>query len=99
MAAYLVADIVITNPEEFQKYGDKVVATIRQYGGRYLVRGGQTEILEGTSKAKRVTILEFPSVEQLKKWYNSPEYQAIIGFRARATISNLLIVHGGISIA
>jgi uncharacterized protein (DUF1330 family) len=80
MAAYLVADLDITNSDEFQKYVEKVVATVKQYGGRYLIRGGDVQVLEGASKTKRLTILEFPSAEQLKKWYDSPEYQAIIGF-------------------
>jgi uncharacterized protein (DUF1330 family) len=96
MAAYLVADLEINNPDEFQKYSEKVVATVRQYGGKYLIRGGDVQVLEGASKAKRLTILEFPTVEQLKKWYSSPGYQAIIGFRHRAAASNLLIVHGGV---
>ncbi len=96
MAVYLIADLEITNPDEFQKYGEKVVTTVKQYGGRYLIRGGDVQVLEGASKAKRLTILEFPSVEQLKKWYYAPEYQAIIGFRHRAAVSNLLIVHGGV---
>jgi uncharacterized protein (DUF1330 family) len=96
MATYLIADLEISNPDEFKKYSEKVVATVKQYGGKYLVRGGDVQILEGASKAKRITILEFPTVEQLKKWYFSPEYQAIIGFRHRAALSNLLIVHGGV---
>lgn len=96
MAAYLVADVEVRNPDEFRKYSDRVVATVKQYGGRYLIRGGETEVLEGTSKARRITILEFPSVEQLKRWYNSPEYQAIVGFRARSTMSTLLVVSGGV---
>ena len=95
MAAYLVADLEITNPDEFQKYGEKVTATIKQYGGTYLIRGGQPDVLEGTWRARRVTILEFPSVEQLKAWYTSPEYQAIIGFRHRGAKCDLVMVHGG----
>jgi uncharacterized protein (DUF1330 family) len=98
VAAYLVADVEVTNPDEFQKYSDRVVATVKQYGGRYLIRGGQTEVLEGASKARRITILEFPSVDQLKRWYHSPEYQAIVGFRARSTISTLLCVSGGVAV-
>lgn len=98
MAVYLIADLEIANPDEFQKYGEKVVMTVKQYGGRYLIRGGDVQVLEGVSKAKRITILEFPSVEQLQKWYNSPEYQAIMGFRHRAAVGTLLIVHRGVSV-
>lgn len=98
MAAYLVADLEITNPNEFQKYGEKVVAIVKQYGGRYLIRGGDVQVLEGVSKSKRLTILEFPNVEQLKKWYTSPEYQAIIGFRQRAAAGSLLIVSNGAAV-
>jgi uncharacterized protein (DUF1330 family) len=98
MAAYLVADLEITDPNEFQKYGEKVVATVKEYGGRYLIRGGDVQVLEGISNSKRLTIIEFPNVEQLKKWHTSPEYQAIIGFRQRAATGTLLIVHGGVTV-
>lgn len=98
MAVYVVADLNITNPEEFQKYGQRVVDIVRQYGGRYLIRGGDSEILEGNWRPKRLTILEFPTAEHVKKWYESPEYQAIIGFRHRSATGHLTIVSGGVKV-
>ncbi len=94
MAGYFVADIEVTDPDEWQKYRQQVGATITKYGGKFLVRGGQPETVEGDWKTKLIVILEFPSVEQAKTWYNSPEYSAIKGIRLRSAISDLLLVHG-----
>ena len=97
MAVYVVADLEITNPDEFQKYGQRVVEIVKEYGGRYLIRGGEPETLEGNWKPKRLTILEFPTAEHVRTWYNSPEYQAIIGFRHRSCNTNLLLVSGAVA--
>ncbi len=94
MAGYIVADIEITDPDEYQKYAQQTAATLERYGGKFLVRGGQPETLEGDWKTKRIVIIEFPSVEQAKAWYDSPEYSAIKGIRQRSAISNILLVHG-----
>jgi len=95
MPAYIVAGIEITDPELFQRYGQEVVSTVKRYGGTYVIRAGQPERLEGTWGAKRVSILEFPSAEQARAWYGSPEYSAIIGFRQGAAKTDLTLVHGG----
>jgi uncharacterized protein (DUF1330 family) len=94
MADYIVVDIEITDPDEYQQYAQQVGATITKYGGKILVRGGQPETLEGDWKTKRIVILEFPSVEQAKTWYDSPEYSANKGIRHRSAIVNMLLVHG-----
>jgi uncharacterized protein (DUF1330 family) len=94
MAGYIVADIEITDPNEYQKYAQHTAATLEPYGGKFLVRGGQPETVEGDWKTKRIVIIEFPSVEQAKTWYDSPEYSAIKGIRHGSTISNILLVHG-----
>jgi uncharacterized protein (DUF1330 family) len=94
MAGYIVADIEITDPDEYQKYTRQTAATLERYGGKFLVRGGQPETVEGDWKARRIVIIEFPSVEQAKAWYDSPEYSAIKGIRQRSAISNILLVHG-----
>ena len=94
MAGYIVADIEITDPDEYQKYAQHTAATLEPYGGKFLVRGGQPETVEGDWKTKRIVIIEFPSVEQAKIWYDSPEYSAIKGIRHGSTISNILLVHG-----
>ncbi len=94
MAAYILADVEVTDPEEYQLYTQQVPGTIEKYGGRFLVRGGQPETLEGDRQSKRVVIIEFPDIEQARAWYHSPEYSAIIGIRHRAAISHLFILQG-----
>ncbi len=94
MAGYIVADIEITDPNEYQTYAQQTAATLERYGRKFLVRGGNPETLEGDRKTKRLVIIEFPSVEQAKAWYDSPEYSAIKGIRQRSAISNILLVHG-----
>ena len=91
MAAYVIADIEVIDSAGFAEYQQKVPATIAAYGGRYLVRGGATEALEGGWSPKRFVILEFPSVAQLKTWYTSPEYRPLIAIRERTTKLNLVI--------
>ena len=94
MAGYIVADIEITDPDEYQTYSKQVAATLERYGGKFLVRGGNAATLEGDWKTERLVIIEFPSIEQAKKWYDSSEYSAIIGIRHRSAISNILLVQG-----
>lgn len=95
MAGYIVADIEITNPDEYQRYARQTAATLEPYGGKFLVRGGQPETLEGEWKPKRIIIIEFPSVEQAKIWVDSPEYSAIKGIRHGSAVSNIIILQGG----
>lgn len=94
MAAYVIADIEVTDPAGFAEYQQKVPATIAAYGGRYLVRGGAVEMAEGKWSPNRCVVLEFADMAQLKKWYASPEYQPLIAIRARTTKSNLVFVAG-----
>ena len=94
MAAYIVVDVEITNPEEYPTYTRQTRATIEKYGGKFIVRGGQTEILEGDWQPHRLVVLEFPSAEQARTWYSSPEYTAIIGIRHRASNSRMILAQG-----
>ena len=94
MAAYLILDIHVKDPEEYAAYRERAPATLEQYGGRYLVRGGPHETVEGDWYPERVVVVEFPSVERAKEWYASPEYQEIVGLRLRAAPGNTLLVEG-----
>lgn len=94
MAAYLIADIEVLDPAGFAEYRERVPATIAQYGGRYLVRGGATEPLEGAWALNRCVILEFPDMARLRAWYASPEYAPLIEIRTRTTQSKLAMVEG-----
>ena len=94
MAAYLVVDITITNPAQFEEYRKLAPVAIATYGGRYLIRGGAYEVLEGDWKPQRVTVVEFDSMEKAKTFYASPEYQAAIKVRTGAANMNALLVQG-----
>jgi uncharacterized protein (DUF1330 family) len=80
---YIIAELVVSNSEGYQEYREKVPAVIAQYGGRYLVRAGDSKVLEGTGESGRMVVLEFDSPERALEWYNSPEYQAILPIRLR----------------
>jgi uncharacterized protein (DUF1330 family) len=94
MAAYLIADVEVLDSEGYEEYRSKVPATIAAYGGRYLARGGKTELLEGTWSPKRCVTLEFPSLARFKAWWKSPEYQPLRRIRKRTTRSNLVVTEG-----
>ncbi len=94
MAAYVIADIEVHDPATYDEYRKQVQATIDQYGGRFLVRGGAHEVLEGEVAIHRSVVLEFPSMEALKRWYDSPEYGPLIALRKRAAKGYLFAVEG-----
>ena len=94
MPAYLFANVEITDPVGYEEYRQRVSATIEAFGGRYIVRGGATDVLEGNWVPKRLVILEFPDMKQLKAWYRSPEYEPLIALRQRTTRSALVAVEG-----
>ena len=93
MAAYIIAELVVTNAEGYEGYRTQVGATIDQYGGAYVVRGGAIEAIEGDAPG-RMVVLQFADVEAAKRWYNSPEYQAIVGTRHANSTGRLTLVEG-----
>ena len=94
MTAYVLNDMEITDPALFEEYKKLTPATVAQYGGRFLVRGGRSETLEGEWSPKRLVILEFPSAEQARAWSDSPEYAPAKRLRQLASKSNLIVVEG-----
>lgn len=94
MPAYMFANVEVTDAAGYEQYRQRVSATIAAYGGRYVVRGGATEVLEGDWTPKRMVILEFSDMAQLKAWYQSPEYRPLIELRQRTAISTLVAVEG-----
>ncbi|HEY5598911.1 MAG TPA: DUF1330 domain-containing protein [Kiloniellales bacterium] len=94
MAGYLVAHIEITDADAFKAYRAAVPAVIAKFGGRYLVRGGETEVREGEWPASRLVIVAFDSVDQARRFYESPEYQEILPLRLNASRGTLAIVDG-----
>ena len=94
MAAFVVVDIEVTDAVAFEEYRRAVPATITKYGGRYLVRGGKSETLEGGWDPQRLVILEFPNVEAVKRWYRSEEYRPLLAVRLKASKGSLVLVEG-----
>ena len=94
MSAYFIVDLEVTDPVGIEEYRKQVPATIAKYGGRYLVRGGKHETLEGDWHPRRVIVLEFPSVEQAKRWYDCEEYRGPKALRFKTTRTNLILVEG-----
>jgi uncharacterized protein (DUF1330 family) len=94
MPAYLVAENEVTNPAGFAPYRAAVGATVTQYGGRFLVRGGAPELIEGGPPLKTIVIIEFADTAALKRWYDSPEYQKILASRLDNSTGRLFIVEG-----
>lgn len=94
MAAYIIVDLTVTDPATMEEYRKRVPATIAAYGGRYLVRGGAHHTVEGDWKPDRLVVLEFPSLEQARRWYDSEEYREPKAMRRRAGRANLVMVDG-----
>jgi uncharacterized protein (DUF1330 family) len=94
MPAYFVAELESTNQAAMEPYRAAVPATIAQYGGRFLTRGGASELIEGGPGPKRIVILEFADNEAVKRWYNSPEYQKIPPMRLDNATGRAFIVEG-----
>ncbi len=94
MAAYLIANVRVTDPDAYEEYRTRVPAVIAAYGGRYLVRGGAVQHLEGDADPQRVVVLEFPDMAQLRAFYESPEYRPLIAIRQQTSRSSLFAVEG-----
>ena len=94
MAAYVIGEIEVMDQGAYEEYRKQVPATVAKYGGRFIVRGGKAETLEGGWSPKRIVALEFPSVEQAQKWYRSSEYAPLIKLRQRASRGKLILVEG-----
>ena len=94
MAAYVIVEVNVTDPQLFAEYAKGVPATIAAYGGKYLVRGGAVETREGGWAPKRVVVLEFPSMDEARRWYHSPEYRPILEMRLKAASARLILVEG-----
>jgi uncharacterized protein (DUF1330 family) len=92
--AYVIADVRITTPGEYSEYVRRTPATIEQFGGRFVIRGGKAEDLEGDWHPDRIVVVEFSSYEQAKQWYRSPGYSALIPIRQRHSTSRLIVVEG-----
>ena len=91
---YIFAEIEITNPDGYKGYTQQVPATIEKYGGRFLVRGGKAHVLEGEWPERRRVIIEFPSVEKAKAWWDSTEYAGPKELRRANSNGRLVLIEG-----
>jgi uncharacterized protein (DUF1330 family) len=94
MAAYVIANVDVKDPAGYEEYRKLVPATIEKYGGKYLVRGGAFEKLEGEWQPKRLVVLEFGSLDQARRWYMSEEYRPAKALRKKSAASDLIVVEG-----
>ena len=94
MSAYVIVDITVTDPERYEDYKKLAPPAIAAYGGKYVVRGGKSEKLEGNWEPNRIVILQFESTEKAKEFINSPEYREARALRHESASSNLIVVEG-----
>ena len=96
MAAYMIVDIEVTNQEAFEEYRRLFPPTFEKYGGRFAVRGGPYETLEGNWQPQRIIMVEFPDLERARQWYDSPECQALVPLREQNARTNFLTFVEGV---
>ena len=94
MAVYVINDVEVTDPVGYENYKQMAAATVQQYGGRYIARGGPNETLEGDLHMHRLVILEFENTVRAKTWLNSPEYAPARVLRHKYAKSNMIVVEG-----
>ena len=94
MAVYFIVELDVHDPVGIEEYRKGVPATIAKYGGRYLVRGGACVTLEGGWAPKRVVVLEFPSMERAKAWYDSEDYRELKALRMKTSSTRMVLVEG-----
>jgi uncharacterized protein (DUF1330 family) len=94
MAAYVIADVQVTDPAGYEPYRPLAAASIARFGGRYIVRGGNADLLEGAPEPERIVVIEFPDAETARRWYQSDEYQSALKIRQSASRGRLILVEG-----
>jgi uncharacterized protein (DUF1330 family) len=92
--AYVIADVDVTDPERYGDYTERTPALIARHGGRWVVRGGATRVLEGGWNPGRIVVIEFPSVAAALGWFESNDYQEIAAIRREASTARILVVEG-----
>ena len=94
MKGYVIGEVEVRDPAAYENYRKQVLATIEKFGGRFLVRGGATQTLEGDWTPGRIVVLEFPSVEKAKEWWASEEYAPAKALRQRTSTTKMIVVEG-----
>lgn len=96
MKAYVIATGTVKDEAKFGEYRQHVPATVEPFGGKFVVRGGQVEVVEGTWSTPRLVMIEFPSRDHARRWYHSAAYQAIIQMRFDAAETDFLLIVDGV---
>ena len=94
MPAYIIVEINVKDAETYERYKQLAPPSIAAHGGRYLIRGGKVETLEGAWQPKRFVMLEFPSAEQARAWWASPEYAPAKALRQASASTEMILVEG-----
>jgi uncharacterized protein (DUF1330 family) len=94
MTTYIIAEIEVTDAATYDRYKARTPGVIERYGGRFIVRGGRAETLEGDGRPGRLVVVEFPDMAAARRFYDSPEYQEIIGLRHQASRGRMILVEG-----
>ena len=94
MPAYVIAHIDVKDPVRYQDYIKMSPVSIAKFGGRFIARGGNVEVLEGAWQPKRLVLLEFPSVEAARQWYASDDYAPAKALRQATSYGELVIIDG-----
>ena len=94
MKAYVIVNVKVEHPARYAAYVKAATPTVAAHGGRYIARGGRAEKLEGNVSVNRIVLLEFPSYDHAKGWYDSPEYQAAALIRQSCSSGDLILVEG-----
>jgi uncharacterized protein (DUF1330 family) len=94
MPAYVLVHIDVKDAGPYEDYKKAAQSSIAKYGGRYIVRGPQPEVLEGSWRPKRLVILEFPSVERAREWWSSPEYAGAKAKRQSCSKGDMVLLEG-----
>lgn len=94
MSAYVIVEVDIHDPALYEEYKKLTPGSIAPFGGKFVVRGGDAHTLEGGWAPKRIVVLEFPSVDKAKEWWDSPEYRKAREIRQRAAKTKMIVVPG-----
>jgi uncharacterized protein (DUF1330 family) len=94
MSAYIIVEVEVKDPVRYEDYKKLTPASIDAYGGRFIVRGGKAELIEGDQKPQRIVVLEFENSERAKAWWNSPEYSDAKKLRHATAESRMILVKG-----
>jgi uncharacterized protein (DUF1330 family) len=94
MKAYVIVDVTITDPSRYEQYKKLTPASLEPFEGKFIVRGGSAERLEGDWQPGRIVVIEFPSLKKAKEWWSSEEYAPAKALRQSASVTQMIVVEG-----